>query len=256
LFLPRTLIIAASLGTELAGLQQEVEGKAYPKRDWPQVEFHLLGVGPERSGASTAQILASRRDVDGVLLLGIAGGLDPELETGSVVLAERYAMGPGADGDDPVLAADENMRRMAGQAAAGLGMPTCHGASVTVDHLVREPREREELRRIYDADSVNMEDYRAAAAAANAGVPFLSVRVVLDPASQRLPAYLEELSRAKYGIFTKVLAMPWRIPALWGLKNQLMLCRTVITRLGVAYLEQQSERMAAYQEQAAAQAPY
>ena len=254
--MPRTLIVAASLGTELAGLQQEVEGKAYPKRDWPQVEFHLLGVGPERSGASTAQMLESRRDVDGVLLLGIAGGLDPRLETGSVVLAERYAMSTGADGDDPVLAADEDMRRMAGRAAAGLGMPTYHGTSVTVGHLVREPRERDELRRIYDADSVNMEDYRTAAAAANAGVPFLSVRVVLDPASQRLPAYLEELSRAKYGIFTKVLAMPWRIPTLWGLKNQLMLCRTIITRLGVAYLEQQSERMAAYQEQAVARAPY
>ena len=45
-------------------------------------------------------------------------------------------------------------------------------------------------------------------------------------------------------------------PRIVGLKNQLMLCRTVITRLGVAYLEQQSERMATYQEQAAAQAPY
>ena len=107
---------------------------------------------------------------------------------------------------------------------------------MTVDHLVAEPREREELRTQYQIRSVNMEDYRAAEAAQKTGVPFLSVRVVLDTASQRLPGYLPGLAKSPYKVITNVLLLPWRIPTMLRLKNQLHLCQDVLTNFGMSYL--------------------
>ncbi len=261
------MIVAASMGAELAGLRREVEEFQASKGTKFPVEFHLLGVGPERSGASMAGLLeqlgpaarqAASKKVDGVLLLGVAGAVTPELETGSLLLAGRYAVDvSGSEPEAPsVLVPDAEMLRQAELAAAELGMPVNQGASLTVDHLVGQPRERQQLREKYSVDNVNMEDYRVAEAAAKAQVPFLSVRVVLDTAGQQLPGYLEGLSRSKFSLLTKVLGMPWRIPTLWRLKNQLMLCQAVITGFGMAYLNLEVERTKSAQAQAASRALY
>ncbi len=77
---------------------------------------------------------------------------------------------------------------------------------------------------------------RAAEAARENGVPFLSVRVVLDTASQSLPGYLPGLAKSPYKVITNVVLMPWRIPTMLGLKNQLQLCQSVLTNFGMAYL--------------------
>ena len=205
----------------------------------PLVEFHVLGVGPEGAGASmTALLDRGGPKVDGVLVVGVAGGIDPELETGDLLLADRYALQDGAaQGAGLAIRPDPQMLQSAQQAALDLSVPTFDGGSLTVDHLVAEPEERVELRTRYQATSVNMEDYRVAEAAQNAGVPFLSVRVVLDTASQRLPGYLPGLARSRCKVVTKILLMPWRIPTMLRLKRQLQLCQAVLTNFGVSYLK-------------------
>ena len=204
-----------------------------------QVEFQVLGVGPERAGAAMAALLENRRSkIDGVLLVGVAGGVDPELETGDLLLADRHALQNGASqGAGQAIKPDTDMLQSAQKAALELSVPIFNGGSLTVDHLVAKPHEREALRTEYQVYSVNMEDYRAAEAAQNAGVPFLSVRVVLDTASQRLPGYLPGLARSRYKVVTKILLMPWRIPTMLRLKRQLQLCQAVLTNFGVSYLK-------------------
>ena len=247
------MIVAASMGAELTGLRREAEEFQESKDTVLPVEFHLLGVGPDRSGASLTELLNKRepgKKTDGVLLLGVAGAVTPGLDTGSLLLASGYAVDvPGSSSGAVVLEPDAKMRTMAEQAAAELGMPANLGASLTVDHLVGGPEEKQELREKYTVDSVNMEDYRVAEAAAKAEVPFLSVRVVLDTAWQRLPDYLPGLTRSRYSVLTKVLGMPWRIPTLWQLKNQLLLCQTVITRFGMTYLNLETNRLLQWKAQ-------
>ena len=261
------LIVAASMGAELAGLRREIAEFQASKGIEFQVEFHLLGVGPERSGASMAKLLenfgpgagrGANKKVDGVLLLGVAGAVAPELETGSLLLAGRYALDVSGSQPEatPLLEPAAEMRKQAELAATELGMPINQGASLTVDRLVGQPKERQQLREKYNVESVNMEDYTVAEAAAKAQVPFLSVRVVLDTAGQKLPGYLEGLSRSKINLLTKVLVMPWRIPTLWRLKNQLTLCQAVITGFGMAYLKLEVERTKSAQAQAASRALY
>ena len=205
----------------------------------PQVEFQVLGVGPERAGASlTALLERSRPQVDGVLVVGVAGGVEPSLETGDLLLADRYALQNGAaQGAGQAIRPDTQMLQTAQQAALDLSVPVFDGGSLTVDHLVLEPEERQELLTQYQIQSVNMEDYRAAEAAQKAGVPFLSVRVVLDTASQRLPGYLPGLAKSRYKVVTNVLLQPWRIPTMLRLKRQLQLCQAVLTNFGVSYLK-------------------
>ncbi len=232
------LIVAASMEQELIGLRREMLDIEDATGVHPSVDFRVIGVGPDRSGSNLASILQrNESNVDGVLVLGIAGGVDPELETGDLVLADRYALQNGAaQGAGQAIRPDTGMLQSAQQAALDLSVPVFDGGSLTVDHLVAEPQEREELRTQYQIFSVNMEDYRAAEAAQNAGVPFLSVRVVLDTAGQRLPGYLPGLAKSPYKVITNVLLMPWRIPTMLGLKRQLQLCQAVLTNFGMSYL--------------------
>ena len=233
------LIVVASMEQELTGLRRELREIEDATGISSQVEFQVLGVGPERAGAAMAALLEDRRSkVDGVLLVGVAGGVDPELETGDLLLADRHALQNGASqGAGQAIKPDADMLQSAQKAALELSVPIFNGGSLTVDHLVAEPHERESLRTEYQVYSVNMEDYRAAEAAQNAGVPFLSVRVVLDTASQRLPGYLPGLARSRYKVVTKILLMPWRIPTMLHLKRQLQLCQAVLTNFGVSYLK-------------------
>ena len=232
------LIVASSMEQELIGLRRELLDIEDVTGTRPEVEFHVLGVGPDRAGAALAQLLTERRaNLQGVLLVGVAGGIDPSLETGDLLLADRYALQSGATmGAGRAITPDDGMFKLAEQAALDLSVPLFHGGALTVDHLVAEIREREDLRQQYQATSVNMEDYRAAEAAQNAGVPFLSVRVVLDTANQRLPGYLPGLAKSPYKVVTNVLLMPWRIPTMLRLKKQLQLCQAVLTNFGLSYM--------------------
>ena len=172
------LILAASMEQELTGLRRELLDIETATGVHPQVEFQVLGVGPERAGAALTALLDGRvSDVDGVLVVGVAGGVDPELETGDLLLADRYALQNGAaQGAGQAIRPNPQMLQTAQQAALDLSVPIFDGGSLTVDHLVAEPQERQELLTQYQINSVNMEDYRAAEAAQKAGVPFLSDR--------------------------------------------------------------------------------
>ena len=232
--------MAASMEQELTGLRREVFEIEDATGVHPQVEFQVLGVGPDRAGSALTALLETRHfDLEGVLVLGVAGGVNPGLESGDLLLADRYALQDGAaQGAGQALRPDPQMLQSAQQAALELSMPVCSGSALTVDHLVAEPKEREDLRAQYQVDSVNMEDYRAAEAAQKAGVPFLSVRVVLDAASERLPGYLPGLVKSPYKVLTQVLLMPWRIPAMLRLKRQLQLGQMVLTNFAVAYMKE------------------
>ncbi|MDA1127491.1 MAG: hypothetical protein O2913_02185 [Chloroflexi bacterium] len=228
------------MNQELIGLRQELLEIEDVTGVRPQVEFHILGVGPDRAGSALASLLEDRRSgVGGVMILGVAGGVNPALESGDLLLADRYSLQNGASqGAGQALRPDPQMLKSAEQTALNLSMPVCNGGSLTVDHLVSEREEREDLRAQYQVDSVNMEDYRVAEAAQNAGVPFLSARVVLDTANESLPGYLPGLAKSPYKVITNVLLMPWRIPTMLRLKRQLQLGQMVLTNFAVAYMKE------------------
>ena len=250
------LFVVASMEPELSNLQREVESLASPRGVGFPLEFHFVGVGPRRAGNAMAEALSkTRRKPEGVLMLGVAGAVDPVMESGEVILADTYALDTREDTAADITP-DPYMLKLAEAAAADLRMPVSRASSLTVDHLIVEGSERRELREKYGVGSVNMEDHAVASAAIKADVPFLSVRTVLDTAEQSIPGYLPGLSKGRSAVLTEILLKPWRIPTLMKLKSQMDLCQSVLTQFGMTYFKMESERRKNIREQQAREAIY
>ena len=262
------LTIIASMEHELAGLRRELKTfhagctteEGVGSRQICPVVLHVVGVGSSQWQDNVKAILSQhtdtgapvrrrRKEPRGLLLIGFAGALDPSLQTGDLVLSSRYHRetegrsaggGPQEEKRD-FREPDDVMWQQALDAAGDAGLPVTHLDSLTVDGLVTTPTAKSELHHRYWAGIVSLEDYWAAVVAKDAGVPFLSARVVLDPASQSLPEYLPGLAQSRSKAVLCAAAMPWRIPALLALGRQMRQAQRVLARFTLFYIGKQRE---------------
>ncbi len=119
-----------------------------------------------------------------VVSFGIAGGLDPALAPGTVVLATGVVAAQECFPTHPALAARLSERLT----AAGVRIVAADVAGV--DEAVLSVEGKAELRRVTGAAAVDMESHAAAAFAARHSLPFAVLRVVCDPAGRALPAFV------------------------------------------------------------------
>jgi len=188
---PPTLILTA--------MRQEAKAVGRALRGVSDVSIKVIGIGarhlPPISGALSRIILA-----------GLAGGLDPELRTGDVIVEPYPATLPlGARG----------------------GRIHC---STT---LVGTAAEKAALYASTGAACVDMESDIVRRAADAAGVPLTVVRAVLDPADQSLPHFLLKLTNSRGGLRPMALAaLLLRRP---GVSGELMRLRRS-SRLALAAL--------------------
>jgi hopanoid-associated phosphorylase len=120
--------------------------------------------------------------IRGVISFGVAGGLDPSLKSGDVVVATE------------VLAGDT--RWLAGlplteAQIAGIALGrrrVVRGLLAGVEEVVVGSFCKAALHSETGAAAVDMESHIAAAYAAEAGLPFAALRVISDPAHRALPA--------------------------------------------------------------------
>ena len=87
------------------------------------------------------------------------------------------------------------------------------GHSATTD-TVADPSTKNSLYETSGAASVNMEDYWAASAASAAGVPFASVRAVLDVSSVALPRYVTGGTGGIARTLAGLVVHPARLPSM------------------------------------------
>jgi nucleoside phosphorylase len=205
--------------------------------------LHVTGIGKERARSSVKKLLDSRQwsDEDGLLLLGFAGGLDPALKSGDLVLSNRYyraeGVSPFASEQQNFREPDRNLYQQALEAAREASLPLSQGSSLTVDQVIATPEAKKAAQGQYQAANVNMEDYWVAEAAAEAGVPFLSVRAVLDPAGQGLPVYLMGLSEHPARAVYRTLPRPWRVGTLLRLARQAKTAQGSLARFALAFID-------------------
>ncbi len=250
------LYIVAAMEDELLGLRRELDALGASQGVGFPLELHVVGVGPRRAGETmAAAIVNGRRRPQGVLMLGVAGAVEPGRETGELVLSGSYLVDSAVEPAEGI-APDPTLLEVAESAAVEAMMPVRRDSSLTVDHLIAEKWERQQLREKYGVGTVNMEDHAAAAAARAESIPFLSVRVILDTAEQGLPGYLPKLYRSRNALFGEVLARPWRIPTLRRLKSQMELCQSILTQFGLSFIHQEAERRRSVREKEAADAIY
>ncbi|WP_375456974.1 phosphorylase [uncultured Methylobacterium sp.] len=147
----------------------------------PGVEVVGAGGSPERLRA-----LLAARPAPGcraVVSFGIAGGLDPALAPGAVVIGTAIVTETGRH------EADAAIRGAVLAALAAAGLRGRAADIVGVEAAVLSRAAKAELRARTGAAAVDMESHVAAAYAARHGLPFAAIRAVCDPADRALPAF-------------------------------------------------------------------
>ena len=237
---------------ELAGLRRElrlghpadqVSGPPIPGQvEDSNVELHVVGIGRKRVEANLKSLLERPSgkkkagvEKDQLLFLGFAGAVDPELRAGHVSVPTRYyVIQEDALGD--FLEPEMRMWHEAVKAVDDVSLPSTQLDSLSLDRLAGTPSTKRKFRRNFPIGVVNMEDYWIASAARIAGVPFLSVRTILDTANQSLPSYTLQMADSRTRAVLTSAALPWRIPALLRLGRQMQLAQRNLTTFALAFI--------------------
>lgn len=164
--------------------------------------------GGGRAGAQRACERLVASGADHLLSVGLAGGLDPALRAGTVLIPATVVTGGRLYPCDPIL-------------MAKLGTPgseiLCGGSAI-----VAEPAAKAGLRAATSAAAIDLESGAAALVAARHGLPFAVLRVICDPADRHLPpAALIALSdTGRIGLLrvaASILRHPGQLPELLAL---------------------------------------
>jgi hopanoid-associated phosphorylase len=150
---------------------------------------------------------------------GIAGGLDPALGPGDIVLPEAV-VAPGG----PAVVTDAAWRRRVLDLAAAKGLRPTGGKLAGSDQVVATVAGKRALYEATRAVAVDMESHAVALAAQTAGVPFLVIRAVIDPAHRALPnavrGSIAPDGRARKGLVTaRLFLRPWEAPQVNRLRQ-------------------------------------
>jgi len=151
--------------------------------------------------------------IGGLLSFGVGGGLEPALKPGALILADAVIDPAGRR-----YRTETYWRERVARAAA----TTCPMRLADIagsDAPLTSVAAKRALRQRSGAVIVDMESQVAAAAAEAAGLPFLAIRAVADPADRRLPeaalAGLTPDGRPRpLAVIARLLLRPWDIPAM------------------------------------------
>ena len=119
--------------------------------------------------------------IRGVISFGVAGGLDPTLKSGDVVVATEVLAG-----DTRWLTGLALNEELISSVAMGRRR-VVRGGLAGAEQVVGARSLKAALHLETGAAAVDMESHIAAAYAAEAGLPFAALRVISDPASRALP---------------------------------------------------------------------
>jgi adenosylhomocysteine nucleosidase len=148
----------------------------------------LSGIGGVAAQAAAHALIEA--GVTALMTFGMAGGLDPALKAGSVVLPCEMI---SADGTR--FAASPPWRERVAAAISPLRAVT-EGNLLTSAHAIDTPADKAAAFRTTGAAAVDMESAAVAQVASRHGMPFIAVRVIVDTAADTLPGAVVNASRA------------------------------------------------------------
>ncbi|MEQ9448392.1 MAG: hypothetical protein RLN70_05710 [Rhodospirillaceae bacterium] len=185
------------------------------------------GPGPERASAVTSRLI--ERGAEALLSFGLAGGLEPTLRNGDVVIASAINTGQSDLKCDAAWAT----RLYGGLTNAFNVFMAPLAASQDV---LKTPENKAEAFKTTGAAAVDMESAGIAEAAAAKGLPFTALRVVCDRADETIPPIAAEAMtwegrvRATATVL-RALTHPAQIPDLVRLGARTHSARRVLGKL-------------------------
>ena len=140
------------------------------------VTFAAAG-SPERARDRALGWIADGH-VHALMSFGLCGGLDPSLAPGNVLVSHRIALPEGGD-----LHFDGRWAHAIASRIPGARVAPLLGASAVAETAA----EKRALFARHAVPAVDMESRGVAEAAREAGIPFVAIRAVADPAHRTLP---------------------------------------------------------------------
>jgi adenosylhomocysteine nucleosidase len=148
----------------------------------------LSGIGAAAAGIAARGLVEAR--VSSLMTFGLAGGLDPALTAGSVVLPDRLISVGGLKFE---VSGDWRSRVAA---AIGSSRTVTGGLLLSSTDALATTAQKAAAFRSSGAAAVDMESIAVAEVAAANSIPFIAVRVVVDTAADVLPPTVIAASRA------------------------------------------------------------
>jgi adenosylhomocysteine nucleosidase len=219
------------------GQWEQAEGCLFRRSRFTD-RIHLIvvrsGMGSKNASAASRWLIGE--GVSGLAVSGVSGGLSPDLGPGDLVLADSVIQDDG----NPV----KEMRQirsawvdMAYRSLIERGMPVYRGPIMTVQRPVLSARDKHALYVKSRALAVDMESSAVAAAAGNAGLPFLAFRAVCDAAGRSIPDdfldFINQEGRVRlFRLFRRLLLKPTLISDLLRMNRDFS---TALSGLGRAW---------------------
>jgi adenosylhomocysteine nucleosidase len=192
-----TVGVVAALAAEARALGrargQRTEGASFGNLKYLSDGSMLAISGIGGAAASAAASALIDAGVSALMTFGTAGGLDPQLAAGSLLLPTAII---SAEGTRWVRAATTSAWRERLSARLSTERPVVDGCVVTSAQPVETLADKAALFRDTGAVAVDMESAAVARVAAEHRVPFVCVRVVVDTAADVLPRAVTAASRA------------------------------------------------------------
>lgn len=199
----------------ITGMQREAQcldalTRYLPVDQRPYIQ--CAGPGPERAAIACEHI--EKRCISGIASIGFAGGLDPALAAGTILV-------PSAVISDQNQLIETDSKWQAHLAAALSSKPPTT-LQMGVDTAITNVTEKEILFQEYKAHAVDMESHIIGKFAKERGLPFILIRVVADTANDAIPkAALAGLNNTgsilPFQVIRQLISNPTQIPALFQL---------------------------------------
>jgi adenosylhomocysteine nucleosidase len=225
--------VVAALGSEARAL-----GPSLPRGGViPLSELALLGGGSLLAVSGIGRVAAEaaagalvEAGVSALITFGLAGGLDPALKAGSVVLPRELISPEGKR-----YAACASWREWVAAAVSPLRAVT-EGNLLTSAQAIDTPAEKAAAFQGTGASAVDMESAAVAEVAARHNLPFIAVRVIVDTAADRLPRAVIAASRGgrvQFGpLLMGLLLSPGEIAALIRLAQRYRIAMRSLRAIG------------------------
>ncbi|MFP4615628.1 MAG: hypothetical protein ACLFRB_07100 [Thiohalorhabdus sp.] len=193
----------------------------------PEGRVAVSGPGPQRGEAAARRLAVE--GVEALVSWGVAGGLDPALPAGTLILPERLHV----PGEATVDAAWRS--RLLGALVPRL--PVSPGPLLHAEEVTGSPAIKADLFRATGAAAVDQESGPVARVARQAGLPFVALRVVVDPARRGLPRAAQAALRPdgtlhRPGLLGALLREPAALPGLAALGLDLRRARATLREAG------------------------
>ena len=178
-----------------------------------------LAGGGTRDGARDAAETLVRQGATALLSFGYAGGLDPALRPGDLLVPNRVLAEGRRYDVDPQLAAS----------FGGMGEQAMLGAAAVLATVAAKQRARADT----GAAAVDLESGAVAAIAARNHLPFAVLRAICDPADRALPPIavtaLDRQGRVRVAaMLAAILRHPGQVPALRALGQDAAAARAAL----------------------------